>query len=326
MNDQSDFSVVTNQDLQYSIWPAKTDLPPGWTREGFVGSRSSCLAYLERTWHDIRPAVARTSDSFGRPNPTAGGWLPRWSPAPSASQGPVVFCFPYAAGSAHSYLAWSQASRLQLLPLAYPGRGERSDEASIEDMETLADTIAEFVTNYAEQHELESFAFFGHSMGALVAFATASSLRRSKRHGPSMLAVSASPAPHLPIVNPLADLDNEGLITAISALQDPQARSQSRDELHSVFLPILRNDLELCETYHPSAEQRVDCPILAVAADDDPRVAAARVQKWADLTTAACEFQSTPGAHFYFERDFGAINRALEEALGFSDERTRSGH
>ncbi len=315
MNEQQQFAVVINREAQYSIWPADQDLPAGWDHE-FTGSRESCLSHIKQAWSDIRGKSVRTSHRFGMPQSKDESWLPSWCAAPQPTRGSVVFCFPYAAGGAHSYLAWSQASQLQLLPLAYPGRGERSDEAFINDMGTLAERIADFVTSYAQRHRLESFSFFGHSMGALVAFATALNLHKSKRKTPRLLAASASPAPHLPIVNPLAGLGDEDLLEAIANLQDPQVRGQSPQQLHGVFLPILRNDLRICEAYQPSVEERVGCPILAVAADDDPRVDFGRVEKWAELTTGRIDIQTVRGGHFYFERDAGSINTALEEALG----------
>jgi MbtH protein len=38
--------VVVNDEEQYSVWWADTELPAGWRREGFTGSREECLAHI----------------------------------------------------------------------------------------------------------------------------------------------------------------------------------------------------------------------------------------------------------------------------------------
>jgi MbtH protein len=52
-------AVVVNDEEQYSIWPAERDLPAGWRRDGFTGTEDECLAYIDETWTDMRPASLR---------------------------------------------------------------------------------------------------------------------------------------------------------------------------------------------------------------------------------------------------------------------------
>jgi len=51
--------VVVNDEEQYSIWPAERELPAGWRRDGFTGNQDECLAYIDETWTDMRPASLR---------------------------------------------------------------------------------------------------------------------------------------------------------------------------------------------------------------------------------------------------------------------------
>ena len=55
------FSVVINEEDQYSIWPVERDLPPGWRGAGKTGSREECLAFIDEVWVDMRPRSARKS-------------------------------------------------------------------------------------------------------------------------------------------------------------------------------------------------------------------------------------------------------------------------
>lgn len=53
------FDVVRNGEEQYSIWPTASDLPPGWTRMGFSGTKAECLEHINTVWTDMRPLSLR---------------------------------------------------------------------------------------------------------------------------------------------------------------------------------------------------------------------------------------------------------------------------
>lgn len=52
-------AVVVNDEEQYSIWPVGRELPAGWRADGFTGTEPECLAYIDETWTDMRPASLR---------------------------------------------------------------------------------------------------------------------------------------------------------------------------------------------------------------------------------------------------------------------------
>jgi len=57
--DSLPYAVVVNDEEQYSIWRAGRDLPADWRPEGFTGTEDECLAYIDETWTDMRPAALR---------------------------------------------------------------------------------------------------------------------------------------------------------------------------------------------------------------------------------------------------------------------------
>jgi MbtH protein len=57
--DSLPYAVVVNDEEQYSIWPSGRDLPPGWRSDGFTVTEDECLAYIDETWTDMRPASLR---------------------------------------------------------------------------------------------------------------------------------------------------------------------------------------------------------------------------------------------------------------------------
>lgn len=58
-NDDRQYTVVRNDEEQYSIWPADRALPPGWTVAGPTGAKPTCLRYIREVWTDLRPRSLR---------------------------------------------------------------------------------------------------------------------------------------------------------------------------------------------------------------------------------------------------------------------------
>ncbi|HVQ95880.1 MAG TPA: MbtH family NRPS accessory protein [Mycobacteriales bacterium] len=58
-NDDQTYSVVLNDEEQYSIWWADRPLPAGWRAEGTEGDREACLARIAEVWTDMRPLSLR---------------------------------------------------------------------------------------------------------------------------------------------------------------------------------------------------------------------------------------------------------------------------
>lgn len=50
------YLVLVNAELQYSLWPEQTPVPAGWSVAYGPSARDACLAYVEATWTDMRPA------------------------------------------------------------------------------------------------------------------------------------------------------------------------------------------------------------------------------------------------------------------------------
>jgi len=60
-DDTRTYTVVINDEEQYSIWFADRELPKGWRAVGKTGSKKDCLAHIEEVWTDMRPLSLRKS-------------------------------------------------------------------------------------------------------------------------------------------------------------------------------------------------------------------------------------------------------------------------
>jgi MbtH protein len=59
MSNETEFTVLVNDEEQYSLWPGYLKVPDGWTLTGAQGSREECLEYVNQTWTDMRPKSLR---------------------------------------------------------------------------------------------------------------------------------------------------------------------------------------------------------------------------------------------------------------------------
>src|SRR5690606_30530844 len=123
---------------------------------------------------------------------------PRWvsRPAPRDGARLRLFCFPSAGGGASQYRLWAQSLPMdvELCPVLLPGREARMREAPARRLAPLAEALADGLSPLFDI----PFAFFGHSMGALLAFELARQLRRRGGPQPAHLFVSGRRAPQLP--------------------------------------------------------------------------------------------------------------------------------
>jgi len=99
------------------------------------------------------------------------------SPKPNPQADLRLFCFPYAGGSSFIYRTWVEflPASVEVCAIELPGRGRQIKLPPYNKLEPLVDAIASFMQPYLDK----PFAFFGHSMGALVSFELARLLRKN---------------------------------------------------------------------------------------------------------------------------------------------------
>jgi medium-chain acyl-[acyl-carrier-protein] hydrolase len=229
----------------------------------------------------------------------------------------LVF-FPYAGKGATGYreLADQFAEDIEPVLVQTPGREARLAEPAVSVMDDLVAALA------AELRSLltEPFAFFGHSMGSLVAFELARKLRTDAADlpGPVHLFVSAERAPHL--IEPPAVTNDR--LTDAEFLADPmRVRPDSPLRTDPMFaelmLPTYRADSLLVERYRCGTDATVDCPISAFVGEYDEIVPPDSVAEWKWHTTAAFRLRLLPGGDDAFFRPEAAamITDAVQSDL-----------
>lgn len=238
-------------------------------------------------------------------------WIRRYHP--SARGSARLICFPHAGGSANYFFPLSQllAPEIEVLAVQYPGRQDRREERFIGCLTELADSIFAALQPWADG----PFAFFGHSMGATVAFEAARRFQERAGQDPLRLVVSGRGAPSRVLNDGIHLLNDAGVIAELRRLGGTTNPFLDDQEWLDMILPVVRNDYQAIETYVYSPGPRLNCPITALAGVSDPRIAVEDVLAWADHCTGAFEFHAFPGGHFYIESQLQGVVRAISTAL-----------
>lgn len=256
-------------------------------------------------------APVEPSKANGHAKP--GRWIICPRPRPDAPF--RLICFPYAGGGASAFTDWAETipEHIELCIVQMPGREERLGEPLITDMPTLVDALIPEITELADR----PFAFLGHSMGAIVCYEAARRLRDIGAAEPAHLFLSARAAPQLQDNSePLRFLDNQEFMDRLhqtyGAVPDAIRKSSA---LQDVFLPILRADVELLETYEDVASDLLDCPITALGGVSDPANSAAMLAGWRERTAARFAQHEFPGDHFFIHAERKAVIATIADSL-----------
>ncbi|WBO62914.1 thioesterase II family protein [Streptomyces camelliae] len=232
----------------------------------------------------------------------------------SAVPGLRLVCFPHAGGSASFYFPYAKLLRpgIEVLAVQYPGRQDRRGEPCLDTIDALADRAAEVLR---VRHPNERLAFFGHSMGAAVAFETVRRLEHGP--GPRVLRLFASGRRAPSVFRPefVHRKDDDGLVAELQALSGTHPALLDDPELRALVLPTIRSDYRAIETYRCAPGASVACPVTVLIGDADPRVSEADARPWAEHTRGGCDLRVLPGGHFYLEQQRDTVVAGLRAAL-----------
>lgn len=251
-------------------------------------------------------------------SPASSPWFSLPMPRGSAAH-LRLYCFPYAGAGHTVYQHWCarMGDGVELALVKLPGRGARFNEPRAQSLAELADGLAQAIA--ATQPAALPFAFFGHSMGALLAFETA---RRLRQRGldPATLLVSARTAPAVHGWRErVSDLPPAQFLEVIRGMNGLPQEVLDNAEWLDLFLPIIRDDFALCENYRYSPAPPLSCPIYVLAGQSDATVPVPLLAGWAGETTSICQTRLFPGGHFYLFKQEAELLGLLSCLLGVQE-------
>jgi medium-chain acyl-[acyl-carrier-protein] hydrolase len=239
-------------------------------------------------------------------------WLPRYGPRATARL--RLFCFPYSGGNSFIFRNWQARlpQAVELCAVQLPGRAARLKEQPFSHLKPLVEAVAAAISPAFDK----PFAFFGHSMGALISFELARFLRRRQMPQPVHLFVSGRRGPQVPDTDPpFHDMPEPEFIKELRRLNGTPGELFEHEELMQVFIPLLRADFSVCQTYVYTPEPPLDCSITAYGGAADPEIRDERLQAWREQTTALYHARIFPGDHFFLNTAQEQVLKALSDDL-----------
>lgn len=239
-------------------------------------------------------------------------WFLRFNPNPAPRL--RLFCFPYAGGGPHMFRSWPRQlpNDIEVCTPLLPGRGSRLREAPL----TRLSFVVECLTCFIGPLLNVPFAFYSHSLGALMGFELARSLRRAALREPAHLFVSGCRAPHLPgLGTPRHQLSDPELLEELRRLNGTPLEVLESPELMQLLLPLVRADFEAFETYSYVIEEPFACPISAFGGAGDPEVSPGDLKEWQRHTTSDFSLQILEGDHFFIHQHERLLLRTIDQSL-----------
>jgi medium-chain acyl-[acyl-carrier-protein] hydrolase len=225
-----------------------------------------------------------------------------------------LFIFPHAGGSEVSYVPVEK----ELLPetvastICYAGRGRRINEPFHKDMDAMAMDCMSIVQQKRKK-ELP-LVFLGHSLGALVAFETMNYMQRYDMKLPELVFFSGRKGPAVAEKcnrSLMCDLELLACLSRMGGIPEPFLE---HPDFRSFYLPIIRNDLRLNDTYRYNQREPFDIPFVVMNGVEDEDAGTEPALSWKEHTRAACYEEWLEGNHFYFS-DADAFRRTVSRYI-----------
>ncbi|MDP4098850.1 alpha/beta fold hydrolase [Paenibacillus sp. P96] len=229
-----------------------------------------------------------------------------------------LFCIPHAAGSAGMFGSWKEnlPDHIQLVPLELAGRGRRFNDPLYPDFEAaLHDLHRELLKHRPDQ----PYALLGHSMGSLLAYELAMRLQEEGGQAPAMLFLGGQKPPHRFSLGPRYSglSDDELWSILLEGSQTPWDEHQYGDQIRDMYLPILRADLNVCDTYqHIEGRSRYTGPVVIMNGAEDESIQGEQ-QEWYELVNAPCHTVTFQGGHYFiYEHQDRVISTVIHYLKG----------
>ena len=248
---------------------------------------------------------------------TAGSWI-AGGPGRRADAPVRLLCFAHAGGGGGFFRPWAAAlPGVDVCPVVLPGRESRLREHPYTRVSDLLPALVDGVVPHLDR----PYALFGHSLGAVLAYELARRLSHGPAAPPVCLVVSGRRPPHAARQEPeLRHLDDDAFVTEVARLGGIPDEVLRQPDLLRLFVPAMRADFTLNETYLPLPGPPLEIQVAALTGDRDPRVTPEEIDGWREVTRGPFTRRVFEGDHFYLKGAradvMAALRAELEAAAG----------
>ncbi|MEM9103882.1 MAG: thioesterase domain-containing protein, partial [Pseudomonadota bacterium] len=211
-----------------------------------------------------------------------------------------LFCFPYAAGNASTYLGWIEylPEDVELVVVQPPGRANRIAETPINTMPDMVKQVADEMEALLDK----PYCLFGHSLGSRVAFEVMLLARSKGWPMPRHYIASGSSAPHVCREHKhVSHLTDEEFIEGLMRFDGPIEKIISNQELVELFLPLLRADFNIADTYSKQPGVPLNVPFTVLGGCNDEDAMPHELPSWNQHFSREGQIVLFEGNHFFIE-------------------------
>ncbi|MCH7534442.1 MAG: SDR family NAD(P)-dependent oxidoreductase, partial [Bacteroidetes bacterium] len=265
-----------------------------------------------------------TGAASGEGEGTEKSELDKWIIRTRKVENPRVrlFCFPYFAGGASVFSNWNELlpDDIEVCAVQFPGREERGDEKSFDNVPELIKALAEVI----EPLLTSQIAFYAHSSGAAVALELTRYLK--KKHGkiPTRFIVGGWRAPHMESEFKFLDKINAKEVYLdknipnikghLRALEIPE-EVIGNQSVFNEMLPSLRADILMGKNYKYKEEEPMTCSLTAVAGKSDHVFTVDQIKGWAKHTSGEFSYKEVTGGHLFCRDNKEELLQMISEEL-----------
>ena len=219
----------------------------------------------------------------------------------------AIIIFPYAGGGAYSFKKWQDYFLdTQIYVAQYPGRENRVNEKPINNFDDMLINLYEEIKQIIDLYD--DYYLLGHSLGTKFVYELALKIQSDKKTMPNGMIISAGKAPCFKELNPIHKLNDKEFIKEMGRFSDKPLEIMKNIEFMKIFLPTLKADFYLAETYLNTKIVAVESPIMGLMGTEDKELTIEELVKWGDYTYKGFSYHFIEGGHMF-------INNNLEKVV-----------
>ena len=227
-----------------------------------------------------------------------------------------IFCFPYAGGSANIYQTRNKSLQnanleFELVELARSGR--RIYDDLYDGVPAMVEDVYSKIVDQLE----EPYAFFGHSMGSMLAYELYQLLRQRGKTLPSHVFFSGRAAPigNREGKKKFSQMNDEEFKNEVIELGGTPKEFFSNPELMEIFLPVLRNDFRLSEESPVHTNPNPLACDISVFVGTDEGLTEKECTDWEMHTIGTCNLHYIEGDHFFLHPKQEEVIQHIERSI-----------
>ncbi|MBW4687575.1 MAG: acyltransferase domain-containing protein [Komarekiella atlantica HA4396-MV6] len=244
-------------------------------------------------------------------NQTAS-WIAYHKPKPNSYL--HLFCFHPWGSSASIFKKWSDElpPYIEVLPIQLPGRQQRLKEKPFTEFVNLIEVLGDFIHTYLNK----PFAFYGHSMGALIAFELAYTVKQKYNISPQYLFLGGAQAPSdVSFLNKIKTFSQNQILNYLLDISEIPEAIYNDKLLVEELMEIFKADLQLLQSYCHRKQEPLDCPIYTFGGIDDVSVSEEQLSLWSHYTQNTFKLQMLPGKHMFLKNNLKSILDVISEEI-----------